>query len=62
MILIKDRHESGSLFIVGTRTNMSGKYDTYKGSTPFIPTTTNTYSYEGNMILIKDRYRDVCCT
>ena len=33
MILIKDRHESGSLFIVGTRTNMSGKYDTYKGST-----------------------------
>ena len=55
MILIKDRHASGECII--TSMLPSGKYDTYKGSTPVEPHSEHNPNISGgNMILIKDRH------
>ena len=53
MILIKDRHHSGSLILKKVPCE---KYDTYKGSTLVITHSFTLNLQEGNMILIKDRH------
>ena len=55
MILIKDRHSF--FFSSNVTTPSRGKYDTYKGSTPFTALPKQIrMSFKGNMILIKDRH------
>ena len=55
MILIKDRHWKYGRGLI--RTQLTGKYDTYKGSTQtnVNPSIINK-RFSGNMILIKDRH------
>ena len=56
MILIKDRHDISNYVRLAP---MTGKYDTYKGSTHRFAICSNHLLPMENMILIKDRHMTI---